>query len=125
MDDNKCIFCKESGDIFDTIEHIVPESLGNTEDILYNGVCDKCQNYCGREIENYILRKSPFGFWRTLSKTVTKKGNLPYFDTTQKEIKNSKVSDYHKYTNEVKIYPEDGETIIAAEFSDFFIINVF
>ena len=48
MNDNKCIFCKESGDIFHTIEHIVPESLGNTEDILHKGVCDKCQNYFGR-----------------------------------------------------------------------------
>ncbi len=49
------IFCLEVSDNFNTIEHIVSESLGNTDDILEKAVCDKCQNYFGREIENYIL----------------------------------------------------------------------
>lgn len=44
-----------------------------TDDILEGCVCDKCQNYLGKEIENYILAKTPFGFWRTIAGTVNKK----------------------------------------------------
>jgi hypothetical protein len=38
---HKCIFCLEESRNFNTIEHIIPESLGNTEDTLQGVVCDK------------------------------------------------------------------------------------
>jgi len=38
------------------VEHIIPESLGNTEHILPVGVvCDKCNNYIAREVEKPLL----------------------------------------------------------------------
>lgn len=41
----KCIFCKDSSDNSTSVEHIIPESLGN-KDILPKGiVCDSCNNY--------------------------------------------------------------------------------
>ena len=43
---HQCIFCLEQTQIC-TIEHSI-WSLGNTEDILYNNVCDKYQKYLGR-----------------------------------------------------------------------------
>lgn len=46
----RCIFCLNEGDIFHNIEHIVPESMGNTDDILNDSVCDKCQNYFGKKL---------------------------------------------------------------------------
>lgn len=51
---HKCIFCSAESTEVNTIEHIIPESLGNTEDILVNAVCDRCQNYFGKEVENYL-----------------------------------------------------------------------
>ena len=40
-----CLFCRRSDGGFTTIEHIVPESLGNTGLVLPNGVvCDRCNN---------------------------------------------------------------------------------
>lgn len=119
METQKCIFCQCEGEIFHTIEHIVPESLGNTEDILENAVCDKCQNYFGREIENYVLSKTPFGFWRTLAGTPSKKGKQPTFNPTQKPSASGKTLDFHPYTdNGFIIHPMDGESTIEVEITD-------
>lgn len=74
-----CIFCFEKGP-YNTIEHIIPESLGNDDTLLINCVCDKCQNYFGREIEDFILNKTPFAFWRVWYGIKSKKGNLPSID---------------------------------------------
>lgn len=52
----RCIFCKAASDTCVSREHIVPESLGNTEHVLPVGwVCDKCNNYFAREIEKPFL----------------------------------------------------------------------
>lgn len=115
----RCIFCLQTGDIFHTIEHIVPESLGNDDDVLTYGVCDQCQNYFGREIENYVLSKTPFGFWRTLAGTPTKKGHVPEFNPTQNPSTGGKLPDYHPLSDSsITIYPADGESIVQAEFAD-------
>lgn len=120
----KCIFCLKSGDIFHTIEHIVPESLGNADDILEYGICDQCQNYFGREIERYILQKTQFGFWRTIAGTRTKKGKPPAFNPTQTPKNNRKLLDYHPITDSgITIHPGDGKTIIEAEFSNFSLLD--
>ena len=52
----RCIFCKNNSDSSTSVEHIVPESLGNTEHILPSGwVCDSCNNYFSREVEKPFL----------------------------------------------------------------------
>lgn len=71
-----CLFCGSTSN-FNTIEHIIPESLGNDDLLLKEEVCDKCQNYFGKEVENYVLNKTPIGFWRTLLTIKNKHGNLP------------------------------------------------
>lgn len=71
-----CLFCRGSGP-FNTVEHIVPESLGNDSDILDGIVCDNCQNYFGRAVEKPALEKTIFAFWRTFLGIKTKKGKLP------------------------------------------------
>ena len=110
---HKCIFCLEESDGFNTVEHIVPESLGNIDDILTNAVCDKCQNYLGTEIENFVLSKTPFGFWRTISGTKTKKGKNPFFDPSQAVSKRGKIDNYHPLTdNNITMHPADNESII-------------
>lgn len=71
-----CLFCKTKG-VFHTKEHIIPESLGNDEDILENTICEKCQNYFGREIEQKALEKTNLAFWRTYLGISTKRKRLP------------------------------------------------
>lgn len=77
-----CLFCSSTGP-FTTKEHVIPESLGNDDLILLDTVCDACQRYFGSELEQYILNKSPFAFWRTHLGIRTKKGKLPSVDVSQ------------------------------------------
>jgi hypothetical protein len=74
-----CLFCNSLGP-YNTVEHVIPESLGNKELVIKKEVCDSCQNYFGKEIENYILNKTPFGFWRVYYGIETKHGKYPSVD---------------------------------------------
>ena len=116
---HRCIFCLKENEQFSTVEHIVPQSLGNTDDILLDAVCDKCQNYFGKEIERYTLSQTPFGFWRTMSDTKTKKGEKPFFNFSQVKDKCGRLDDFHQLTdNSVVIHPADGESIIECAIFD-------
>lgn len=77
-----CLFCDSNGP-FSTVEHIIPESLGNDDLVLKGHVCDGCQRYFGKEVERFVLEKSPIAFWRTLLGITTKKGKLPRADLSQ------------------------------------------
>lgn len=113
-----CIFCGSNGP-FNTIEHIIPESLGNTDDLLNNGVCDKCQSYIGKEIENYVLNNSPFAFWRVIYGIKTKKGKTPFYDISQ--TSKGKIPDNHSFSDKgLVIYPANNlsEDIIEVEITD-------
>ncbi|MDD9934128.1 MAG: hypothetical protein OXT09_11025 [Myxococcales bacterium] len=49
----RCVFCKQPSDDSRSVEHIIPESLGNTEHVLAPGVvCDGCNNYFSRNVED-------------------------------------------------------------------------
>src|SRR5208283_1073489 len=74
-----CLFCTGTGP-FNTVEHIIPESLGNDDLTLAGEVCDSCQAYFGKEVEQFVLVKSPLAFWRTRLRISTKKGRLPSVD---------------------------------------------
>ena len=52
----RCIFCKINSIDTISIEHVIPESLGNKEHVLPKGaVCDKCNNYFATKIEKELL----------------------------------------------------------------------
>lgn len=55
----KCLYClKDRNEVsFTTIEHVIPESLGNhTKFVLSKGyMCDGCQKYFGGKIEQQVL----------------------------------------------------------------------
>lgn len=56
-----CIFCYEISDGSKSVEHIIPESLGNKDVILWKGaVCDKCNNYFATKIERPLLDQPYF-----------------------------------------------------------------
>ncbi|MEQ8416828.1 MAG: HNH endonuclease [Imperialibacter sp.] len=79
----KCIFClTENESIFNTKEHIIPESLGSGDWALLppNLFCDNCQNKFGSSIEQQALASYPFNNFRTLFSIRTKKGKAPWFE---------------------------------------------
>src|ERR1700740_3037953 len=52
----RCIFCTAPSSTSRSVEHIIPESLGNTRHVLPKGaVCDTCNNYFARKVEQPVL----------------------------------------------------------------------
>ena len=51
-----CIFCGQQSTYSKSVEHIIPNSFGNNTAILRKGiVCDKCNNYFARKVEQPFL----------------------------------------------------------------------
>jgi len=74
----RCIFCKKDSSNSKSVEHIIPESLGNTEHILPPGiVCDKCNNYFASNIEKHLLESRYFLYARFENLIVSKKNRVP------------------------------------------------
>jgi hypothetical protein len=74
----RCIFCKQDSSSSKTIEHIVPESLGNKEHALPKGIlCSKCNNYFGLKIEKPLLDSDYFRQARFRNLVVNKEGRIP------------------------------------------------
>lgn len=74
----QCIFCKCTSTFFSSVEHIVPESLGNTEHFLPKGVvCDACNNYFSRKVEGPVLNSEFFVQIRHRNGILSKRGRVP------------------------------------------------
>jgi len=74
----RCIFCKSDSSLSKSVEHIIPESLGNKEHILPPGVvCDRCNNYFSRKIEKELLEQPYFSSVRSRNVIRSKKGKFP------------------------------------------------
>ncbi len=74
----RCIFCKQDSSTSKTIEHIIPESLGNKEYILPAGVvCDSCNNYFALNIEKPLLETDYFRAVRFRNIIYNKKERIP------------------------------------------------
>ncbi|HLO54200.1 MAG TPA: HNH endonuclease [Saprospiraceae bacterium] len=73
----RCIFCKNDSTNSISVEHIIPESLGNKSHILQKGiVCDSCNNYFAIKIEKLVLEKPYFKNVRYRNIIKTKKDRL-------------------------------------------------
>ena len=73
-----CIFCKNNSSGSVSVEHIIPESLGNSKHVLPQGiVCDKCNNYFARKIEKPILDSEYFTHSRFINYLPNKRGRVP------------------------------------------------
>lgn len=74
----RCIFCKRDSSESRSVEHIIPESLGNTTALLRSGiVCDKCNNYFSREVEGPFLNSPALTRLRYQQGILSKRGRLP------------------------------------------------
>lgn len=74
----RCLFCKQDSSLSKSVEHIIPESLGNTTSILPKGViCDKCNNYFARKIEKPFMESIDILTLRFQESIPNKKGRVP------------------------------------------------
>lgn len=70
-----CIFCLCQKDKQNSIEHIIPESLGGGDWAILPSdiVCDSCNNYFGAKVESKVLQDYPLSLLRLHSGVRTKK----------------------------------------------------
>ena len=74
----RCIFCKHDSSKSKTVEHIIPECLGNQEHVLTNGVvCDSCNAYFGLKVEKPLLDSLYFRQIRFRNSLFSKKDRIP------------------------------------------------
>jgi hypothetical protein len=103
-----CLFCSSTGP-FSTTEHIIPESLGNDDLLLKDGVCDSCQSYFGKEVEQFVLGKTPLAFWRTFLGIKTKKGKNPSVNLSQPKTDKGVLRSVHSIHDNMEFtYHDDG-----------------
>lgn len=77
----RCIFCKEPSDSSLSVEHIIPESLGNTLQVLPPGiVCDRCNNYFARKVEAPFLNEGTIRALRFHQGVRNKRKRIPPLD---------------------------------------------
>ena len=70
----KCLFCGTTQGSFESIEHPIPESMGNDDTFLPKGfVCDSCNQYFGSKVEQSIMASPPFNLERVAASIKTKK----------------------------------------------------
>jgi hypothetical protein len=76
--DVRCIFCKLPATTSRSVEHILPEALGNKDHWLPAGVvCDSCNNYFARKVEGPLLSTSYFKHLRSRQLVENKRGIVP------------------------------------------------
>jgi hypothetical protein len=80
----KCLFCLRSNVSFVSVEHPIPESLGNDDWTIPPGfVCDDCNNYFGAKIEKEVISEPPFILERLGYVVKSKKGKVPTYKARQ------------------------------------------
>lgn len=73
----ECIFCHKDSSTSKSIEHIIPESLGNKDYFLPSGyVCDECNHYFAIKVEKELLSQPYFVSMRSRNGILTKKGKF-------------------------------------------------
>lgn len=115
----RCLFCKQDSSTSKSVEHIIPESLGNSTLVLPAGyVCDKCNNYFAREVEKPFLEQSDIKLLRFQEAVPSKKNRIP---TAQAILNNGHVVEMEKklvngevHTN-VKVPPEAFRELLKAQ----------
>lgn len=77
----RCIFCKADSQTSRSVEHIVPESMGNTNHVLPLGaVCDGCNQYFARKVERPVLESPILRLIRASMEVPNKRGRFPSWE---------------------------------------------
>lgn len=107
---NKCIFCRETQGPF-TVEHIIPESLGNQSRILPRGyVCKNCNGQFS-DFEGEFLNRLPVNLVRTFATFITKQGRFP-------STKFGKIHFHRTSPNTLRAESHAGETSLPDAFRE-------
>lgn len=70
-----CIFCKRDSSASRSIEHVIPESLGNTEHVLGAGIVrDQCNSYFASNVEGPLVSDPYFRDQCSRAGILSKKG---------------------------------------------------
>lgn len=73
-----CLFCRRRDVPFTSFEHVIPESLGNTEKVLPPGVvCDQCNHGICSGLDQALIDFPPIAFMRTTRGVKSKRGKPP------------------------------------------------
>jgi hypothetical protein len=106
----RCIFCRCRSDNAKSVEHIVPESLGNTRHTLPKGaICDQCNNYFARKIEHPVLSHRSFRNLRAWNGIRSKKGRTPWLLSTHLRS-GFEVAIFRDERGEIRLRAEKGKT---------------
>lgn len=77
----RCLFCKQDSSNTKSVEHIIPESLGNKTMILPRGyVCDKCNNYFAIKVEKPFMELPEIRQLRFQERIPNKKNKMPQME---------------------------------------------
>jgi hypothetical protein len=77
----KCIYCLSEEGPFGSQEHVLPESLGNTEMLLAPGiVCDPCNHGTLSQLDQILIQFPPLALLRVQMLDYTKQGKRPRAD---------------------------------------------
>ncbi len=104
-----CLFCKQKSGGSSSVEHIVPESLGNKRHVLPKGVvCDGCNNYFANKVEAPILNHQSFRNLRAWYQIPSKKGKIPYVQGYARNTDIEVGMKLNKQTNELDFFSLKG-----------------
>ncbi|WP_395445858.1 HNH endonuclease [Caulobacter sp. UC70_42] len=71
----RCLFCKADSSRSRSVEHAIPEALGNRSFVLPAGVvCDGCNNYFAVKVEGPLLKTGSLRQLRARQGVPTKRG---------------------------------------------------
>ena len=74
----KCIICEKYKELSEfSLEHIIPEALGNKHLILREAVCKSCNILLGDKIDSELTNNALAQMYRQLNKLPGKKGKIP------------------------------------------------
>lgn len=110
-----CLFCKEESVTSKSVEHIIPESLGNTKQILPPGiVCDKCNNFFAVNVEKPFFELEGIQLLRFHESIPNKRNKIPSTKATLlpgTEVKLNKFLRNDEIISTIDVLSEDWERI--------------
>lgn len=125
----KCLFCKQNSSNTKSVEHIVPESMGNTTFILPLGyVCDKCNNYFAREVEKPFLELPEMRLLRFQEAIPNKKKKMPAINGVINgncPIKLKRKVSHNEVVNEVEVSTDTIDKLLSTSESATIIVPAF
>lgn len=108
----RCIFCKKDSTNSKSVEHIIPESLGNKNNILPMGVvCDNCNTYFGGKIEKNVLEMPYFKSLRGRLMIESKKGKIPSVSGITKNKENVEINFSSKSDTIIEVIYNNDKTL--------------